>query len=444
MNVITRGAKNALRSPLRSGAIIVMMAISIGLILSMLVARASVNAKIEEVKASTATTITINPAGIQGGMGGGEPLTSDAINKITSTEHITKVTASLTDQLGSEDTNLVPSLELGSFGKRLQRFEGEQSAPMILHEATDESQPARTPRTNVTGTSAPSVTISEEKLTSGSMIDGTGSALEAMIGKKLAEKNSLSVGSTFTAYGKTFTVKGIFETGNAFQDSGVVVPLKTLQTATDQADAVTSVQATVDSSENVASTVTKLKESLGSTADITSQEEQAKAALAPLESIASLATAGVIGSAIAGTTIMLLAMIMIVRERRREIGVIKAIGGSNSKVISQFVVEGLTLTFIGGIVGLGLGILVSGPMTQSLVTNQSDSQSTTGPVRGGGIKTIMGSPQLDANLHEVSSVLTPQTLLTSIGIILAVAILGSAGPAWLISRIRPAEVLRTE
>jgi hypothetical protein len=42
--------RGALRSPVRSGAIIAMLAISIGLILAMLVARASVNAKISEVK----------------------------------------------------------------------------------------------------------------------------------------------------------------------------------------------------------------------------------------------------------------------------------------------------------------------------------------------------------------------------------------------------------
>ena len=71
MNVLTRGAKNTLRSPMRSGAIIAMLAISTGLILAMLVARSSVNAKIDEVKASVATQITISPAGVQGGMGSG-------------------------------------------------------------------------------------------------------------------------------------------------------------------------------------------------------------------------------------------------------------------------------------------------------------------------------------------------------------------------------------
>jgi uncharacterized protein YneF (UPF0154 family) len=48
MNSITREMRSVFRIPLRSGAIILMLAISIGLILAMLVARSSVDAKVAE------------------------------------------------------------------------------------------------------------------------------------------------------------------------------------------------------------------------------------------------------------------------------------------------------------------------------------------------------------------------------------------------------------
>src|SRR5882757_10074775 len=105
MNVVTRGVRNALRSPVRSGAIVIMLAISVGLILAMLVARGSVNAKIDEVKATTATKITINPAGVMGGMGGGDPLTADQVAKIKATAHVSSVVSTLTDQLSTDNTN---------------------------------------------------------------------------------------------------------------------------------------------------------------------------------------------------------------------------------------------------------------------------------------------------------------------------------------------------
>jgi len=428
-----------------------MLAISIGLILSMLVARGSVSAKIDEVKSTAGTSITISPAGVMGFAGGGDALTSAQLTSIKNTPHITSTSASLSDQLSTTDTNLTASLELGNFGARMQRFEGSgstangESAPTSTNSTS--TRPAPTPRTSVTGTTNPnsvSTNGSDLNITSGVTIDGTSSALIALVGSDLATKNSLTVGSTFTAYTKTITVKGIFKTDNKFQDSGIIMPLATVQTLTDQSGAVTSVVAKVDSSDNVSTTVTSLKSTLGDKADIISQAEQAAASVSSLESIASLALAGVIGATIAGAVIVLLSMIMIVRERRREIGVIKAIGGTNRKVMAQFVTEALTLTIIGSVVGLTLGVLVSGPMTNSLVSN-SQSSSQTARAEGPGAGLIRGGfSQINRNITSVTSSITPEIFAVAIGMTLLIAIVGSAVPAWFIARISPAEVLRTE
>lgn len=464
MNVLTRGMRNALRSPIRSGAVLIMLAISISLILAMMVARTSVNAKISQVKASTATQVSISPAGISGGFGGGNPLTAAQVKTITSTAHITSVTATLTDQLGSSDTNLTPSFQLGSFGKRMYRFEsfngggsGSSDQSSTDQSSTDSSgamPAAPQPRTVVTGTNNPSATVPANKVTSGSLFNGSSSSNVALVGSALASKNNLSVGSTFTAYGATITVAGIFSADNSFENNGILMPLTTLETLTSQPGAVTSVTAIVDSSDNVTGVVNSLKSSLGSAADITSEEDQASSILQPLESITNLALAGVIGASIAASVIILLSMIMIVRERRREIGVIKAIGGTNAKVIIQFVTEALTLTILGSILGLGFGILTSGPLTQSLVSSSDSSNNTSvmtpgGGQGGGGFRAFgngvrnFGS-QLGTNVKNVKSTLTPQVFSESIGIIVLIAIVGSAVPAWAIARVRPAEVLRTE
>jgi len=449
--------RNALRSPIRSVSVTVMLAISICLILAMMVARTSVNAKIDEVKASVATKVSISPAGVSGGFGGGDPLTADQLKKIKDTAHVASVVSTLTDQLSADNTSLTPSFELGSIGKRFAGGTSNGSSPTIMFRSADgkETGEAPKPRTIITGTSDPSSVIASSKLTSGSMIDGTGSENVALVGKTLADKNNLKIGDTFIAYGKKITVKGIYNSDNQFENNGLIMPIATVQSLTDQKGQATAVAVTVDSSDNVSSTVSALKSALGDKADITSQEDQAKESLAPLESIAGLATAGVIGASIAGAVIILLSMIMVVRERRREIGVIKAIGGTNAKVIVQFVTEALTLTIIGGILGLGLGILTSGPLTKSLVSN-SDSSTTAengpsnntsrsgGPVmiRDGGLRGI--GNQLGTNLKDVTSTLTPGSIAASVGIILLIAIIGSAVPAWTIARVRPAEVLRTE
>lgn len=460
MNVISRGIRGATRSPLRAGAIIAMLAISIGLIIAMLAAKAGVESKITDVKANAATGITVQPAGIMGFAGGGEPLSAEQVSTITSTEHVASVSSTLTDQLGTDDTNLTASLELGSFGQRMQRFEssGDSSsealpAPPVSEDgdsASSTTRQAPTTRTTVTGTTDPNSIAANGgslEITSGSTIDASGSDYSALVGTSLAEKNSLKSGGTFTMYGQTFTVKGIFMTGNTFQDSGIIVPLATLQTLTDQAGAVTSAKVTVDSSDNVASVVSSLTSSLGDKADITSEQERAETSVTSLASISSLATTGVIGATVAASVIVLLMMTMIVRERRREIGVIKAIGGTNVKVIAQFVTEALTLTVIGGIIGIVFGIAASGSITQGLVENQANSTTPQtrgvggpggGMMRGG----FLGGAQ--QGLSNITSTVSPAVISSGVGLTLLIAIIGSAIPAWFIARIRPAEVLRSE
>jgi putative ABC transport system permease protein len=151
----------------------------------------------------------------------------------------------------------------------------------------------------------------------------------------------------------------------------------------------------------------------------------------------------------AGAVIILLTMMMIVRERRREIGVIKAVGASNGTVVAQFISEALTFTTMSLVAGLAIGMIAAAPVTSALVSSSSTTASTAQPgARAGGpggmrqLRQFGGSALSAA--QSVQASVGWQTVAAGVGVAFIIAIVGSAIPAFLISRIRPAEVMRAE
>lgn len=140
-------------------------------------------------------------------------------------------------------------------------------------------------------------------------------------------------------------------------------------------------------------------------------------------------------------------MVMIVRERRREIGVLKAIGSSNALIAMQFVFESLVLTLMSAIVGVILGFIFSNPVLKILVSNsQTSSQSGGGRGFGGGaggaLMRFGGSAQ--NTLRDIHAVVGWEIILYGLAAAVIIAIIGSVVPSFLISKISPAEVMRKE
>ncbi|MGD0284686.1 MAG: FtsX-like permease family protein [Candidatus Saccharimonadales bacterium] len=486
MNVITRGFRNVFRNSIRAISIVVILGLSIGLALTMLIARQAVSQKIQSVKSTIGNTITIAPAGFSSFSSVNNSLTTSELSKVSALPHVTNVSETLTDRLttigstqpsfgnfnsqsssssNNGQTSLTSPITFNINGGGGSHFfysggaSGSTTAPTNF-----------TPPITITGTTNPtSLDGTNLTISSGKAINGTSSADVAMISSAMASKNSLKVGSTFTAYSTTLTVDGIFTTSNQADENNVIVSLPTEQTLSGQTGDVTSAIATVDSLDNLSSVTTAIKNTLGSNADVTSAEAQADATVQPLNSVKNISLFSLIGAVIAGAVIILLNMIMIVRERRREVGVLKAIGASNIRIMVQFMTEAITFTLLGAVIGLIIGVIGGNPVTKLLVNNSSSSTSTTattagpglsvttnggsggGPITitrggggGGGFFDRFAGRSTVNSIKNIHAVVGWSILLDGLAAAVVIALVGSAIASVLISRIRPAEVMRTE
>lgn len=460
MSTVSRGVRGVFRNTIRTSGVTIILALSVGLALVMLLALKTVESRINQVKSTVGNTISISPAGFSNFSDANNALTTTQLAKVSSVAHVTKVTETLTDRQsttgsstpssggrgGSSSssgttTSLSSPVKLntnGSGGGGRFFVNGGGGGQLPANFSLPVGFIGTTDPTTQGGTA---ITI-----TSGTVISGSKDSNDAMVSTDMATKNNLKVGSTFTAYNATLKVVAIYNSGTQGANNNVILSLPALQRLSGQAGDVTSATATVDSVDNLASTTTAVQNALGSgNADVQNSQQQVTSEVAPLQNIQTISTYSLIGALVAGSIIIFLTMLMIVRERRREIGVLKAIGASNVTIVGQFVSESLALTIMGAIVGTVGGILLSNPVLKLLVS--SSTTTTTGPGAGGrgpvgGFRAVAGFG--GRQLQSLHSVVGYDILLYGLAAALVIAVIGSALPAFLIAKVRPAEVMRGE
>jgi putative ABC transport system permease protein len=114
-------------------------------------------------------------------------------------------------------------------------------------------------------------------------------------------------------------------------------------------------------------------------------------------------------------------MLTSVMERTREIGIMKAIGATNIDIMNIFIIEGILVSSIGGIIGIILGIFGSQGLT--LILNN--------------FMAMGGSSQL-------SPVITIMSVVLAVSVSIIVGVLSSLYPAWKAARMSPIEAVRYE
>ena len=210
-------------------------------------------------------------------------------------------------------------------------------------------------------------------------------------------------------------------------DDSILIPLKTFQTTLSQAftiggqNIVSGVVLTVSDKANtdqVKNDITALLRSrhqltFGATNDftVTSVDELAQTSSATASNLTTLlaAIAG-ISLLVGGIGVMNIMLVSVV-ERKREIGIRKALGAKERDIWGQFLTEASFLSLTGGLIGVLAGY---------------------------------GASKLVAHMASLTTVVSGSIVLLAISVSIGIGLFFGFYPAWQASRLDPIEALRAE
>jgi putative ABC transport system permease protein len=265
----------------------------------------------------------------------------------------------------------------------------------------------------------------------------------------LSENNSAyfdaEVGDTISILGQDFTVIGIHGTTSVSDRLTLYMNLSDAQAVTNNTGYITNLRVFAQSSDVVTQVASSIS-SLHSELTVTTGQERLtqlqavqstyntalENAQASIGATQATAFEEIIVVVAATSLIVLFVMLYTVRERTKEIGTLKAIGFSNKTVMGQFMLEGILLSLIAGVVGIAIGTIAAPTISTLLLpsVNLFGNQGV-GIARAASLTTTTASVNLEL-------------VLIAFGASLLLGAVGSLYPAWRAAKIRPAEAMKYE
>ncbi len=246
------------------------------------------------------------------------------------------------------------------------------------------------------------------------------------LGSDLATQNHAKVGDTFTLRGEEFEVVGILEPTMTAPDKEALVPMTAAQrlfvktlppmvaqklTASQVATFFLVYPKPGVSPEAIAA---EIKANVKNVDTMTGKDFDNVIGSATQILNGILVGIGLLSLVVGGLSVVN-TMAMSVAERTREIGIKRAIGGSRWRIRREIVLESALIGLIGGLLGLGIGLLITH------VANEAG--------------------------RDAGTVLFDLTLGTALSSVTFAVCLGAAAgfiPAWAASRMDPVTALRYE
>lgn len=237
---------------------------------------------------------------------------------------------------------------------------------------------------------------------------------EMMLGYRAARDFNKSAGDTFTIGSNTYTIVGIYSTGQVFGDSASMFPLTQLQASERKSGIISLAFVRVKPGADIDALRTQIEHDNPQLATVRTESEFGRIDR-NLELISAADKGATILALIIGAIGVMNTTTMSVFERTREFGVLRAIGWSRFRLLAMVISEALVIALAGAAAGLLIGYVAVRALSQS-----PELIGVFEPVYPGG---IFGR---------------------SLGIAFGMAFVGALYPAIRATLLRPIEALRHE
>lgn len=404
MSTVVRGLRNILRNPTRSLLVVLLVGVSVTVFVAMSQTHEVTSELAERLQRESATLIQVTPPGVPAG-GGEITMPETWGTDIKRIPNVSQVETYLRKQFwdntkqfsmgamnGVEPGATLRLLAMGGFTGSPQLVEGRALSPDDAGQSVAVVGQVFARQQNVR--------VGDELVLSAAILRGRGAA----------DPNIQALRAQ---------VVGIFSTGVVFGDNQVFVPLEIAQRVLGKHAQADGFAVTVTRAEHVAQVEADTKAVLTGRADVISEQATAQLAAQSMDQVSRSTLFTAMASAVVGALVIFLTMVLVTRERTREIGVLKAIGASDRQVAFQFAAETLGIAAVGGLLGLA-----------------------TAAVAGSGLVTVLRAPLGAPPAVQLGFNVSPTLAASAVGLAIVIGVIGSLYPAIRAARLRPSEALR--
>ncbi len=242
-----------------------------------------------------------------------------------------------------------------------------------------------------------------------------------IIGSGIAQQFKLNLNDEITIRGKTFPLKGILRETGSKDDIALFMPLSVAQRLYGVGDKVSFIAVKIDDIAKTDEYIFKIQETAN--VAVVSDKQLLKSVLSIVGTVSITLQLIAAVAILAAAFSIINTMMTAVSERKREIGILQALGAKQRTIFKIFLIESGFYGILGGVIGVTIGLVFSSVAAPYISQNEFTAF-------------LKGS--------EIAQTFDFRLVLGSSLFSLFVSLISGLYPAWRASRLTPVEAISYE